>query len=173
MIPRGNKRNRRGKLLVVEPVGTVTLSDHPTFRWTQLDGATGYVVEIYDKELSLVTSSPLVTDQSWTMPQSLERGRIYSWQVKAIKDGREFKSPEPSEPHARFRILDQDTFNKLVHARRTFGSSHLTMGLLYARAGLLDEAGWEFRSLHKANPDSAIARKLLRRVWAMRANLKT
>jgi hypothetical protein len=168
IMARGDDQNRRGKLSVIEPVGTVALSDHPTFRWSQLDGATGYVVEIYDKKLDLVTTSPQVTDQSWTMPQSLERGGIYSWQVKASKDDQEFKSPEPHEPQAKFRILDQDAFNKLAQARRTYGSSHLTMGLLYAQAGLLAEAEREFRTLQKANQDSAIARQLLRRIRAMR-----
>jgi hypothetical protein len=165
---RGNVQNRRGKLSVIEPVGTVTLSDHPTFRWSQLDGATGYVVEIYDRKLDLVVTSPQVTDQSWTAPQSLERGGIYSWQVKAIKDGREFKSPEPFAPQAKFRILDQATANKLAQASRAYGSSHLTMGLLYAQAGLLDEAEREFSALQEANPNSAIARQLLRRIRAMR-----
>jgi tetratricopeptide (TPR) repeat protein len=64
------------------------------------------------------------------------------------------------------RVLKQ--IDELSAARRDYGSSHLVLGLLYARAGLLEEAEHELRALQKANPDSAIAGQLLRRVRAMR-----
>ena len=95
------------KFSVIEPVGKVLMSDRPTFRWSQLEGATGYVVEVYDEKFNLVATSPQLTANSWTVPQPLKRGGIYSWQVKAIKDGQEFKSPRPPAPQAKFRILDQ------------------------------------------------------------------
>ncbi len=153
---------------VIEPVGKVMISDYPTFRWSRLDGATGYVVEVYDEKFNLVATSPQLTDNSWTAPQSLKPGEIYSWQVKAGKDGQEFISPRPPAPQAKFRILDQAKANELVQARRTFASSHLTLGLLYVQAGLLDEAEREFRALQKANPNSAIVRQLLANVQALR-----
>jgi hypothetical protein len=153
---------QRGKFSVIEPVGAVILLDHPTFRWSHLDGATGYVVNVYDERFNLAATSPQVTDQSWTAPQSLERGGIYYWQVKAIKDGREFKAPRPPAPQAKFRILDEARADELAQARRAYASSHLTLGLLYAEAGLLDEAELEFNALLKANPNSALARRLLR-----------
>ena len=78
---------------VIEPVGKVMLSDRPMFRWSQLHGATGYVVEVYDEQFRPVATSLQLTSDSWTAQQPLARGRIYSWQVKAIKDGLEFKSP--------------------------------------------------------------------------------
>lgn len=88
--------------------------------------------------------------------------------VKAIKDGQEFKAPRPPAPQARFRILDQAKANELAKARRAYPSSHLTLGLLYAQAGLLKEAEQELRVLQKANPDSEIARSLLNQVLALR-----
>lgn len=158
-----------GKFSVIEPIGKVMLSDHPAFRWSRLDGATSYVVEIYDNKFAPVATSPQLTDHSWTPPQSLQRGAIYSWQVKAIKDGQEFITPRAPAPQAKFRILDQAKANELVRARRTYASSHLALALLYAQAGLLDEAERELRALQKANPNSAIVRRLLTNVRALRS----
>ena len=57
---------------------------------------------------------------------------------------------------------------ELAAARRAYGSSHLTLGLLYADAGLLREAEQEFRLVQKANPNSDLARNLLRNVQSLR-----
>jgi hypothetical protein len=164
-LPRGDGVPRRGAFSVIEPVGVVTLSDHPTFRWSLLDGATGYVVEVYDEQFNLAATSPQVIEPLWAPPQSFKRGGIYYWQVKAVKDGREFKSPSGRAPQAKFRILDEAGANELAKARSAYGSSRLTLGLLYAQAGLLREAELEFRALLKANPDSAPVQRLLKQVW--------
>jgi anti-sigma factor RsiW len=153
---------------VIEPGGNVLMSDRPTFRWSKMEGATGYVVEVYDEQFKLVSSSPQVTNLQWATTQALPRGHVYSWQVKAIKDGQETTSPRPPAPQAKFRVLDQAKVNELTRAKRAYGSSHLALGLLYAEAGLLREAEAEFKLLRRANPDSEVAQKLLRQVQAMR-----
>ena len=153
---------------VIEPGGNVLINDRPTFRWSKMEGATGYVVEVYDEQFKLVSSSPQVTDFSWTAPQALPRGHVYSWQVKAIKDRQEITSPRPPAPQAKFRVLDQAKVNELTRAKRAYGSSHLMLGLLYAEAGLLKEAEAELRLLRRANPDSEVARDLLRQIQAIR-----
>ena len=153
---------------VLEPGGNVLLNDRPTFRWSKMEGATGYVVEVYDDQFKLVSSSPQVTNLQWTATEALPRGHVYSWQVKAIKDGQETTSPRPPAPQAKFRVLDQAKANELTRAKRAYGSSHLTLGLLYAEAGLLREAEAEFRLLQRANPDSEIAKTLLRQIQSMR-----
>ena len=160
--------NQEVRFLVISPVGIVMISDRPTFRWSPLEGATGYFVEVYDDKLRQVITSPQLTDTSWTSPQSLKRGGIYSWQVTAIKGGEEFSSPRPPAPQAKFRILDKTLANELVQARRAYASSHLTLALLYTKAGLLDEAEEEFRALQKANPRSAIPLSLLVSLKAIR-----
>ena len=149
---------------VLEPAGIVLLSDRPAFRWSRFEGASDYLVEIYDEQFKLVMSSPRITTFSWTASQPLSRGRVYSWQVKAVKDGQEITVPRPPAPQAKFRVIDQTKANELAKAKRAYGSSHLTLGLLYAEAGLLHEAEHEFRLLQKANPQSEIVRKLLRQV---------
>lgn len=153
---------------VIEPGGNVLMSDRPTFRWSKMEGATGYVVEVYDEQFKLVSSSPQVTSLKWTAPQALPRGHVYSWQVKANIEGQETTSPRPPAPQAKFRVLGQSKVSELTKAKRAYGSSHLMLALLYAEAGLLREAEAELRLLRRANPDSEIARNLLRQIQAIR-----
>jgi len=158
--------NPQNAFAVVEPIGNVLLSNRPTFRWTAMEGATGYIVEVFDEKFNPVTASQQLTALTWTT--TIPRGHVYSWQVKAMKDGQEITSPRPPAPQAKFRVLEQTKANELDNARRTHPSSHLTLGLLYADAGLLREAEQEFRLLLKANPDSELARNLLRQVQSLR-----
>ena len=57
-------------------------------------------------------------------------------------------------------------------AQRAAGDSRLALGVIYARAGLLDEAEREFRALLEENPASATAQKLLRDVRARRPHTR-
>jgi hypothetical protein len=164
---RGSQRRERD-FSIIKPVGSVILSDRPTFRWSRLDGAVSYIVEVYDDQLIPVINSPQLIDNSWTAPKSLARGEIYFWVVKAMKDGKEFISPQPPAPEAKFRILDRARADELKRSQRIYSGSHLTMGVIYARDGLLDEAEVEFIKLREANPESAIVRQLLERVLSMR-----
>jgi hypothetical protein len=164
ITPRGGGNEPGGKFSLIGPVRTLTLSDQPVFRWSRLKGAASYVVEIYDEEFDMVVTSPRITGQRWRTPQPLKRSGVYYWQVKAIKDGRELVSPHPPAPQAKFLILDEAKANELERARQDYASSHLLLGLLYAQAGLLDEAEAEFRALQKANPNSAIADRLLQQI---------
>src|SRR5262245_24125680 len=75
------------------PVGTVVISDRPTFRWRALSGADSYVVRIYDADFNEVAVSPQLSETSWTATRALERGRSYSWQVTARVGDREVVSP--------------------------------------------------------------------------------
>ena len=157
----------RNEFHVVGPIGTVLLSNRPTLRWSSMEGATSYVVEVYDEQFKLAASSEPLTTTTWT-PPGLARGHVYSWQVKASKDGQETTSPTPPAPQAKFRVLDQRRADEIARARSAYGRSHLTLGLLYADAGLLEDAEREFRLVLRANPDSEIARSLVRQVQSIR-----
>jgi hypothetical protein len=168
ITPRGGEDDRGARFSLIGPIRTLTLSDQPVFRWSRLKGAASYVVEIYDEEFDMVAASPRIVGQRWRTQQPLKRGSVYYWQVKAIKDGRELVSPRPPAPQAKFRILDEAKANDLEQARQDYASSHLLLGLLYAQAGLLDEAEEEFRALQKANSKSTIADRLLQQVRSHR-----
>ena len=163
-----SSEGQAGEFSVLDPVGYVLLTDRPTFRWSPMEGASAYVVEVYDDGFNLVASSPPLNGRSWAAAQTLPRGKVYSWQVKAVKDGQEVKAPRPPAPQAKFRVLDRAKADEVARAKRAYPSSHLTLALLYAEAGLLKEAEQELRLLQKANPGSEIARSLLRQVQALR-----
>lgn len=150
------------------PVGLVVRADAPTFRWRPLEGASSYTVSVYDADFNKVATAEALTGTEWTPGQSLARGRLYTWQVTAVKDGQDVTSPAPPAPQAKFRILGQAESGRLERAERLHPDSHLTLGVLYAQSGLLDEAEREFQALVEANPDSARARELLKNVRALR-----
>jgi Putative zinc-finger len=152
---------------LISPVGIVTRSARPTLRWQPLKGATSYTVTILDGSYNVVTTSPALTTTNWSPIVELARGRIYSWQVASLKDGKQQVSPAAPEPEARFKVLSKATVDELSNVEKS-GSSHLVRGALYARAGLLDDAERELRALLATNPNSQIAKQLLQSVRAKR-----
>lgn len=153
---------------LLSPVGIVVQTTRPTLRWHPLNGVSGYIVTVFDANFNEVAASQSLSVTEWTVPHSLERGKLYSWQVVALKDGQEVLSPTPPVPKPKFRVLDQKKANELTRVRRTSADSHLTLGILYAQAGILDEAERELQALRQANPQSPVAQKLLGSVRAMR-----
>lgn len=150
------------------PIGTIVKADKPEFHWRPLTGATSYVVAVFDSNFNKVESSQQQSGTEWSPASSLKRGELYSWQVTAIKDGKEIVAPAPPAPDAKFKILDGSKARELEQARRTHPGSHLVLGILYERAGLLDDAERELIALYRANPDSKIVRKLLRDAKSLR-----
>lgn len=153
---------------VLSPVGTAVITDRPTFRWRALSGASSYVVSVYDRDFRKVAASAPQASTEWTVAQPLTRGQVYSWHVSANREGQEVTSPEQPAPEAKFVVLDAAKAEELSRARQVSKGSHLTMGTLYARAGLLDEAERELQSALREHPESKVARKLLLSVQALR-----
>ena len=158
----------QGGFSLLSPIGTITRSDRPALRWRRLSGATSYTVAILDADFNSVMTSPALTGTQWTPAKTLQRGRVYSWQVTAVKDGKEIISPSAPAPEARFKVLDKAKADELRNVEKTAGDSHLARGTLYARAGLLDDAERELRALVAANPQSSTARKLLQSLQSIR-----
>jgi anti-sigma factor RsiW len=153
---------------LASPVGTVIRKERPTLEWQPLDGADSYTVTISDSELNAVVTSPPLKDTRWTLPRPLARGGTYIWQVTAMRAGEALTVPAPPAPEARFKVLSQSGLEELSAAETSDSSSHLLRGVLYARAGLLDEAEREFQALQQKNPRSPLARKLLRNLRQLR-----
>jgi hypothetical protein len=149
------------------PVGQVVLSDRPTFSWRPLAGATSYRVSVFDAEGSKVAGTPEegIPDTRWTPVKPLARGRVYEWEVIALREGEEVaKAPRPPAPPAKLQVVSPAKSAELAR----YAGSPLTRGILAAEAGLLDESELEFQKLLRANPRSEVARKLLSQVRAMR-----
>jgi hypothetical protein len=153
---------------LISPVAVVLETNKPTFRWRPADGANSYTVTVYDESSKKVAASSPVTKPSWALSSPLPRGKVYSWQVRATKDDKEIVLPPPAAPDAKFFILDRETEAKLQRARSAPTRSHLVMGVLFAEAGMLVESERELRKLVDANPESSVAKNLLRSVEAQR-----
>lgn len=146
------------------PNGTAIETDFPQFRWPAVNGATGYVVTVYDENLMEVISSENLSANQWKTPKALPRGKVYGWQLTINKGTQESVLPSATEPRLRFRVIERKHAAALQRGRRELGGSHLLMGLFYSRAGMLKEAETEFRQLLTANPNSAQAQFLLQQI---------
>lgn len=155
-------------IVPLAPLGVVIESDRPTFRWRALEGASDYVVTVHDSKLRTIESSGPLAVTEWTIPRPLERGITYSWQIRAVKDGSTVISAKPPTPEARFRVLDQKAVAAIENAKRVQGNSHLVMGVLYWKHGLIDAAEREVEALVRANPDSRVAADLLRSLRSLK-----
>ncbi len=150
---------------LVEPVGKIVRSDRPVLRWRSLAGAVSYTIAIVNANFRVVEQSQPLSTTEWTPVQPLPRGANYYWQVTAmLPDGSEVTSPVSPAPQAKFRVLDESALDDLKLLEKANTDSHLARGVLFARAGLMDEAAAEFEKLVEANPRSSMARNLLESV---------
>ncbi|MBA3438663.1 MAG: zf-HC2 domain-containing protein [Pyrinomonadaceae bacterium] len=148
------------------PVSTLVKSVRPTLNWSALAGATTYAVSVFDSDLNLVEASGPIIATEWSVRGTLKSGKVYTWMVVAMKDGREFYAPAPPS-RARFKVVDElilAQLNRRIEAR----GSAAARAVIYAEAGLLDDAEQELGSHLSLNPTDERARKLLQTIRAWR-----
>lgn len=162
----GSEQDRTGFRLI-SPLATAVLDDRPTLRWQAFPGAQSFDIAAYDANLRVVAAGRSVAATVWRVPQPLPRGRIYSWQVRAVIEGREVVAPSLAAPEARFKVVNQAQAEQLKSLQQEYDKSHLMLGVIYAEAGLLEESEREFQALVNANPHSNVAENLLRSVKAL------
>ncbi len=168
LIPGSGKRMGENSSTVSDsfrldgPIGKIVDTERPNFSWQPLEGVSSYRVDVFDLNYEKVASSGDLRTTRWTA--ELPRGRTYIWQVTALKDGKEIRSSQAPATEARFRTLDTARSQSLAAISRRFPRSHLLLGLAYAEAGMISEARRELGSLSRENRNSAILRKLLKRL---------
>jgi len=155
------------KFSLLGPSGTVIATDQPNFRWQALAGAESYTISVFDADFNRVTRSAPQTGTQWTSTK-LQRGMIYSWEVMAVRNGQEVRSPVAPAPRAQFKVLEAEKLRELTRLKQHSPISHLTLGLTYARFGLIAEAEGQLQILARENPNSPVATKLLRTVQEWR-----
>lgn len=164
----GGSSNESFKL--ISPVNKIVAADRPTLRWQPLDGALNYQVTITDPKANykVVAVSPDLLVTEWRVARPLARGRLYVWQVTARTISGEINAPSRDAPEARFGVLEQEKAIELAQVKKNYSGRHLVLGLYYVQAGMLDEAEHEFQALTTANPESVVAKNLLRDVRVKR-----
>jgi hypothetical protein len=147
---------------LITPVGSIVLSNIPTFKWESMPGATRYTVLVRDVNTGREIESEPLSDTQWTPKEPLARGHTYAWMVETVKDGRRLRSPALDKPYAAFKVLEKESFDRIQRSQASWGNSHLVMGILYAKAGLKDAARKELKELQAANPDVRVINKLIK-----------
>jgi hypothetical protein len=134
----------------VQPAGKVIDEVRPTFSWPSREGAS-YTVFVFDGDREITRSSAL-SAPTWTADRDLPRGRTLSWEVEAASGETIETLPAPPAPQARFRIATTSAHQELDRARALHPRDDLLLGILYARAGLLDDAAASLRRAARTNP---------------------
>ncbi len=149
---------------LLSPGREVLLSDRPSFAWEKLEGARSYRVIIGDLTgHEIAKSEELSADQrSWTAPQPLKRGEVYTWEVEAIVDGKKVHAPGTSQTQMKFMVLSDRGVRELDQLKTA--NSHLALGVFYAREGMLTDAEHQFQILVRDNPKSAVLKQLLKQI---------
>jgi hypothetical protein len=149
---------------LVYPARTVIEESKPTLRWIQSQSATSYQVAIVDENFRQIAKSDVpAPDSTLRVSTALERGRVYTWSLRAVNEQGQVSDVTSQ---GKFKVLSAGKINELARLKRS--QSHLALGLFYAREGMISEAERELEILVKDNPDSAVAKKLLREVRAWR-----
>jgi hypothetical protein len=167
-------------MALVSGASTCVLTTRPTLSWQPVEGAQAYTLVLFNSQGRPLYYGGPTRETSWTPPAPLQRGVIYTWRVAAYRPSETQTAvrngagatPPPSEKLAgavtRFKVIDAASASALERELRTAPGSRVVAGVLYARAGLLDDAGREFRALVAQNPDSGLAKALLASVEAAR-----
>ena len=139
----------------VSPAGIVVDDARPRFSWPAVEGAT-YVVAVLEGD-EVVARSPVLEVEQWRPDRLLRRGRTYTWQVTATRDGTKSIIPAPPAPAARFRIVDDAAHRALHDALAAAPRDRLLHAILYARAGLRENAEAALREAAAAGDRDAAA----------------
>jgi len=153
--PRDVVRGPDGAPEHIRPAYRVIDETRPRFSWPAREGATTYTVFVFDGESEIARSAPL-RETHWTPSRDLPRGLTLTWQVEAARDETIDTIPSPPSPPARFRIISESDDADLTRARALHDD--LLLGILYARAGMLEESAV---ALRRAAQTDATAKRLL------------
>jgi len=144
------------------PDATAVLGPDVHFRWTPLEGAWTYQVQVFTLDGSAVASSPAVSGSEWTSPAPLSPDASYVWQVTATRGAERLTIPAPPETPPRFRVLDRATSERLRRLVRERPDSAILLGVEFGRAGALDDARRELDRALRRDPRRDDIRRLRR-----------
>jgi hypothetical protein len=154
-------------MLPMSPSGTFVDSATPEFSWQPVAGAESYRVAVFDAAFRELASSGTLkmamanAKTSWTPTSPLPAGVPLAWQVIArMPNGSEVLAPVPPRPEARFTVLDAASAARIADLRARLSDRPIALGVLLARAGLLDDAAREFDRASREPAQADLARKL-------------
>ena len=135
-------------------------STRPTFAWSAGD-AGRYTIAIFDETVTEVARGVRVTGTTWTPAVDLKRGSVYRWRVTAHRATGDVTVPAPPHPEARFAVLDEVTAALVTVQRGRLTEESLALGILLARAGLIDDARVELTRAQETPATAAAATMMI------------
>lgn len=149
------------RLLPMAPAGTLVASASPQFSWQPLPEAVSYSVAVFDAGFRQVASSRALTSTSWTPTVALPRNVPLAWQVTArMANGTDVLAPAPPLPEARFTVLGEAEAASIAGLRSRLADQPIALGILLAKAGLVEDAAREFTRAAAQPELSELATKL-------------
>lgn len=143
----------------ISPVNYAVDEASPVLNWQSVENAR-YVVTVLDQQLNEVVLSGELNQNSWRVSKNLTSG-LYFWKVSVLAaNGAEISSDAPL---AIFKVITGNEKDSLENTIRQV-KSKIVRGVIYFRAGLLDEAERQAEEELKQSPDSRPAGNLLREV---------
>lgn len=143
---------------LIAPTGTMVRDARPGFRWAAVEGASGYSVTVADERFNVVAESGRVEGTQWRPESALERGRVYQWQVTAYDSGGAVG--EGPRSLGLFRVIGAGELASIREVEAETDSS-LAKAVLYARAGLVDEARRELGRLGEGGKLDRLRRAII------------
>lgn len=143
----------------LSPVRTLVLSTRPTLRWTDVKGASGYVVSLFtaeprqrlwEREVARMDHLEFPANQA-----ALRPGETYVWTVAAQIAG------QPAYSNlAKFRVLGDARRVEVQRLSRRYAGLQTVLAAVYEREGLYDEAAAALEELARRNPSSESVKRL-------------
>jgi|GEM_PF-3194425 hypothetical protein len=149
------------------PVATYVSSTTPLLRWQRQPRLQQYQAHVLDSAGKVVAESPITEAGEWKCEPALKPGQTYRWSVTA-----KGKRAQVGSPEACFAVPAQPVLEQLAGAKQRLGDNGLALAVIYARAGVVDEAERLLAGAIVRNPTSEEAKRLYRSLKAQRLQLK-
>lgn len=148
--------------VILGPRNSSIMTTTPFLEWSEVDGAIGYQITIYDNEGLVFSTTLIETKLDYTGPELL-KGKKYSWFVNAITERASFPSVCVS-----FTILEDEKFEQVSVKQREISelelsnvSKYLLLASFYEQEGLYMDAMGEYCKILVISPDNKTALLLL------------
>ncbi len=148
--------------VILGPRNSSIMTTTPFLEWSEVDGAIGYQITIYDNEGLVFSTTLIETKLDYTGPE-LQKGRKYSWFVNAITERASFPSVCVS-----FTILKDEKIEQVSVKQREISelelssvSKYLLLASFYEQEGLYMDAMGEYCKILVISPNNKTALLLL------------
>lgn len=152
------------QIVLIRPVNTAISETKPVLECRPEPGAKGYAVSLEeDGTLAEIPAPKPLSATRWQVETPLAPGKVYKWAVSAQRGSERLHSP-----FVKFYVLSEAENREVEKARHEYANSPLTLGVVYARLGMLAEAEKQFRAAASIEAVQPIARRWLQELEARR-----